>query len=119
MDGISLLHHIAPCLFVPMNEIALPWERFAFAAESQWGIVLLAFLRSAYERSRSMHTLKHYRQMLTEFFSSPAKLPDRYDRNDVEHYIHSPGHESGRVGNPVGPGLINNRLSCLSSLDRK
>lgn len=92
------------------------WPAFAFLPDDPWGKVVLAFLRAAYERSGSLHTLMHYRQMLTDFFTTPpARLPDAYSRDDIEQYIHSPGHAPGRVGRPVGPGSVNNRLSCLSS----
>jgi integrase len=100
---------------VLMNEIALPWERFAFDAESAWGRAVLNFLREKYERSGSQCTLDHYRQALTVYFSDPAKLPDRYTREDVERFLHLPGQALGRVGDAPKIGTINNRLSILSS----
>src|SRR5579872_253238 len=103
------------CLFMPMSEIVLPWSQLAFDEQSAWGRCLRAFLRAAYERSGSQCTLDHYRQALTLFFSDPAKMPDRYTREDVERFLHLPGQAIGRVGRPPKIGTINNRLSVLSS----
>ncbi len=42
-------------------------------------------------------------------------MPDRYTREDVEAFIHSPGRGPGREGDPPSVGLMNNRLSLLNS----
>lgn len=99
-----------------MPDILPEWPAFAFLPESPWGKVFLAFLRQAYERSGSIHTLMHYTQILRDFFTNPPqRQPDEYDRDSVERFIHSPGRARGREGQPVAPGTINDRLSCLSS----
>jgi|SRR5579872_1705350 len=98
-----------------MPEIMPTWPPWAFTQDSSWGIVVLSFLRSAYDRSGSMSTLSYYRQCLRDFFSDPAKMPDEYSRDDVERFIHSPGRGRGREGQPVAAGTINDRLSCLTS----
>lgn len=91
-----------------------PWP-FAFTPKSDWGQAYTSFLRRAHEKSGSTHTLAHYRQVLTCFFSEPAKSPEQYTRADVEQFLHSPGQANGRKGQPVAAGTINNRLSILNS----
>lgn len=92
----------------------IDYSRLAFDAESSWGRCLSSWLRQAHERSGSIHTLTHYQQLVTDFFSNPVKMPDVYDRSDIEKFIYAPRHAKGRTG-PPGPGTINNRLSALSS----
>jgi len=42
-------------------------------------------------------------------------MPDRYTRQDVEAFLHTPGRANGRIGRPPSAGTVSNRLSVISS----
>jgi site-specific recombinase XerD len=94
------------------------WPPCAFTPESAWGRCLVAFLRASYERSGSTNTITHYRACLYRFFSSPAKLPQSYTREDVERFLYTPGTAPGRVGVPIAPATANHRLAVLGAFYR-
>lgn len=98
------------CLNVFHRKDAMDSWPFAFERESPWGRCYASFLRHAEELSGSINTRDLYERTLRAFFRAPAKLPDRYSREDVEAFI----RHTYRGKLPTA-ATINSRLAILSS----
>jgi hypothetical protein len=64
----------------------LGFSRLAFVADSPYGQCLTQFL-GQYGAAR---TFKNYRAILTQFLSSPAKMPSDYTIEEIKAYLASP-----------------------------
>jgi site-specific recombinase XerD len=82
-----------------------------------WRSCYESYIKMIHERSGSQDTYDHYVQYLTEFYASVPvdRLPDQVAREEIEAWLHSPGHQRGREGKPVTFGTQNVRLACLRS----
>jgi site-specific recombinase XerD len=74
--------------------LKLDFTYFAFGPDSSWGRALSEFL-AQYGAAR---TYKNYRAVLTQFLSSPAKLPSDYTIAEINTYLDSPIREYRREG---------------------
>jgi site-specific recombinase XerD len=81
---------------------------------SSWDRALYAFLAEKERRSGSMRTVQSYSRMLTHFFGSLSKSPDRILSPEVLAWAHGVGL-SGRKPSAVTVGA---RIACLSSFYR-
>jgi site-specific recombinase XerD len=81
---------------------------------SSWDKALYAYLAEKERRSGSMRTVQSYSRMLTHFFGSLSKSPDRIVSPEVLAWAHGVGL-SGRKPSAVTVGA---RIACLSSFYR-
>jgi site-specific recombinase XerD len=81
---------------------------------SAWDRALYAFLAEKERRSGSMRTVQSYSRMLTHFFGSLSKTPDRIASPEALAWAHGVGL-SGRKPSAVTVGA---RIACLSSFYR-
>jgi integrase len=86
--------------------------------DPRWQRALADYLRSVYERSRSMASFRSYSYVLRYFFSQsanagPAKHPARYSRADVEWFLHCSLQKSRRGSQEPSVGTRNQRLKVL------
>ncbi|MBI4497402.1 MAG: tyrosine-type recombinase/integrase [Chloroflexi bacterium] len=81
---------------------------------SPWEKALYAFLSEKHKRSGSLRTVQGYSGMLTHFFGSLGKPPDRVISSEVFTWAHSPGL-SGKAPSSTTVGA---RIACLSSFYR-
>lgn len=91
------------------------WPSFAFEQDSPWGRCLLSFFTTLAAKTGSLGTMREYRYLLTAFFTSPAKVPDAYSREDVETFVRAPCWGNQHHGQMPAPGTMNNRLSAIAS----
>lgn len=78
----------------------------------QWRDIAADFLRHIYGRRLSLASLRSYRMVLVQFFSSIGKHPERVTRADIEAFL---WQACARTGKTPTPGTRNVRLTRLRS----
>jgi hypothetical protein len=91
--------------------------------DPRWQRALADYLRSVYERSRSMASFRSYSYVLRYFFIQSAngglaKHPARYSRADVEWFLHCSLQKSRRGSQEPAVGTRNQRLKVLRNFYR-
>src|SRR5712692_8116949 len=86
--------------------------------DPRWQRALADYLRSVYERSRSMASFRSYSYVLRYFFSQSAngglaKHPAKYSRGDVEWFLHCSLQKSRSKSKEPSVGTRNQRLKVL------